>query len=77
MKLVRRSTGQVVMAWATPSMSSKKRAKVAFLGDGERLGEEWEVLAVVSCMAILEKARRRRNSAAAGGGAGAGGGGGC
>lgn len=49
-------------------------AKVAFLGERERerLGEIWEVLAVITCLAIVEKTRGRKNknsSAAAAGGA--------
>lgn len=81
MKLVRTKTGEVVVAWAPPNSGSRKRGKMAFLRKAE-LGEQFEIMAVVSILAIMEKGRRGSgaSTAAARAGAGAasgGGGGGC
>ncbi|KAK0107974.1 hypothetical protein ONS96_003756 [Cadophora gregata f. sp. sojae] len=79
MKLVRVRTGEVVVAWAPPNSGTRKRGKMAFL-NREVLGENFEIMAVVTILAIMEKARRGRGggaAAAAGAGGAAGGGGGC
>ena len=80
MKLVRVKTGEVVAAWAPPNSGTRKRGKMAFL-NREVLGENFEIMTVVTILAIMEKARRGRGgggaAAAAGAGAAAGGGGGC
>jgi len=81
MKLVRVSTGEVVAAWARPNSGTKKKGKLRFMArEKGELDDRWEVMVVVSIMAIIEKARRTSNNGAAAGGAAAGasaGGGGC
>jgi hypothetical protein len=72
MKLVSSKTGEVVAAWAPHSMS--KHGKMRFTG---LLGDTFEVMAVITLLAILEKARRSNRGAASGAAGGATGGGGC
>ncbi|KAH7397516.1 hypothetical protein BKA64DRAFT_38202 [Cadophora sp. MPI-SDFR-AT-0126] len=79
MKLVRVKTGEVVVAWAPPNSGTRKRGKMAFL-NREVLGENFEIMAVVTILAMMERTRRGRGggaAAAAGAGAATGGGGGC
>ncbi|KAG4429704.1 hypothetical protein IFR05_014815 [Cadophora sp. M221] len=80
MKLVRAKTGEVVVAWAPPNSGTRKRGKMAFL-NRDALGEKFEIMAVVSILAIMEKGRRGSGGGAAASGAAAGaasgGGGGC
>ncbi|TVY36339.1 hypothetical protein LOCC1_G008667 [Lachnellula occidentalis] len=74
MKLVT-AGGNVVAAWAPPKIGNKKQGKMAFIGGArEELGGVWEVMVVITVLALMERRRRSNNSA--GGGAG-GGGGGC
>jgi len=72
MKLMRVATDQVVAAWAKPNSGTKKKGKLRFMArDTGELGDEWEIMAVMSIVAILVKARRNaaaRNAAAGGGG---------
>ena len=71
-KLVRVRTGQVIAAWTYPGMSVTKKGKMSFLGNREEFGDVFEVLAVVSIVAIMEKLRRQKKSrGVAGGGGGA------
>ncbi|KAG9235108.1 hypothetical protein BJ875DRAFT_459989 [Amylocarpus encephaloides] len=77
-KLVRSSTGQVVAAWTGPTSGSRKKGKMSFMGGNAgdpraELGTAWELIAIISHLALAERARRARNSAAAGGGAAGGG----
>jgi hypothetical protein len=75
MKLVRMRSGEVVAAWTRANSGYKKKGKISFLRtDKGALGEGFELMVVVSILAIMEKARRKRNNASASG-AGAGGGG--
>ncbi|KAH7346882.1 hypothetical protein BKA65DRAFT_503522 [Rhexocercosporidium sp. MPI-PUGE-AT-0058] len=71
MKLVRTKTGEVVVAWAPPNSGTRKRGKMAFLSR-DALGEKFEVMAVVSILAIMEKGRRGSGGGAAAAIAGAG-----
>lgn len=59
-------------AFAYPDMSMNKKGKVAFVGNRGMLGEGFEVLVVMSILAIIEKERRAKKANAA---VGAGGGG--
>lgn len=61
-KCMRVSTGEVVAAWAVPDLSARKKGKVAFLGDRGMLGEGFEVLCLVSLLAVWERERRNRRS---------------
>jgi hypothetical protein len=77
---VRTSTNQVVVAWAPPSTGTRKKGKMGFLRERGELGEDFELMAVVSMLGIMERARRNNASAGAAGGIAAGaaaGGGGC
>lgn len=73
MKLVLRSTGQIVAAWTGPNSGSRKKGKMAFLGNNGdprfELGIAFEIAAVITVTALNEKARRNNNGAAAGGAA--------
>ncbi len=77
-KCTRISTGEVVAVFTHPDMAYKKKGKFAFVGNGLVLGEGFEVMAVMSILAIMEKERRAKNNrnGAVGGGVGGGGGGG-
>jgi hypothetical protein len=81
MKLVRVGTGEVVAAWARPNSGTRKKGKLRFTArDRGELDDKWELMAVVSISAIIEKSRRSRNNRVIAGGAaggGGGGGGGC
>lgn len=77
MKLARSSTGEIVAAWAQPGMSTRKKGKMAFLGNREALGEKFELMAVMCMIGIMEKARRNNNNSAVAGGISAGAGAGC
>lgn len=73
MKLVVAGTGEVVAAWSPPNSGTRKKGKMAFLGRSrEVFGGVWEMMAVISVLALMEKARRRRNNSAAGAAGGAG-----
>jgi len=62
LKLVRTITGETVAVYAGMGMGERKRnprrvvGMFRFLGD--RLGEEFDVFAVMSILAIVEKGRR-------------------
>lgn len=62
MKLVRVSTGQIVAVFASVGWAWTKIGKMAFLDAGERcgggLGDELEIMAVMSFIGILVKSRR-------------------
>ncbi|RDW69655.1 hypothetical protein BP6252_08675 [Coleophoma cylindrospora] len=60
MKLVRSSTGEVVAVYANIRFRLSKKGKMAFVGSGTagQLGGDWELLALLSLMAILERGRR-------------------
>lgn len=66
-KLVRKSNGEVIAAWAQPGgTSSDKLAKIGLLDSG-RLhdwGERWEVTVVLGAVALVERERRARDNAA-------------
>jgi len=66
--------GAVVAVWAPPQSGNNKKGKMAFIGRArEQFGGVWEVMVVVTALALMERRRRNNNN-----GAGAsGGGGGC
>ncbi|KAF4636263.1 hypothetical protein G7Y89_g1824 [Cudoniella acicularis] len=72
MELTRLRTGEVVAAYSTPIMSSWSRHKwdLEFLGDGRdprnEFGRLWEVMVVISFLALLEKKRWCRNNGGGG-----------
>lgn len=57
-------------AFTYPDMSRNKKGKVAFVGNRGALGEGFEVLVVMSIVAIIEKERKAKKSGAAAAGAG-------
>lgn len=75
MKLVRSSTGQTVAAWTGPNAGSRKKGKMAFLGNNGdprfELGIAFEIVTVITVTALVEKAKRNNNGAAAGAAGGA------
>jgi hypothetical protein len=78
MKLVRVLRDQTLAAWAGPRSGRDKVGKMRLLvPDRTVYGERFEVMVIISIVAIMEKARRTKGSAAAAGAAaGAAGGGG-
>jgi hypothetical protein len=74
MKLVRMRSGEVVAAWTRANSGYKKKGKISFLRtDKGVLGEGFELMVVISILAIMEKARRKKKNNASASGAGAGG----
>lgn len=74
-KLLDGQTGEVLATFANNRFKSwKKLGKLTFRED---LGEQWQLMALLTCLALVEKGRRRtrsRRSAPGGGGGGGGGG---
>jgi hypothetical protein len=71
MKLVRMRSGEVVAAWTRANSGHEKKDKISFLTEDRRvLGERFELMAVISVLAMIEKARKKNNSASSGGGLG-------
>jgi hypothetical protein len=71
MKLVRMRSGEVVAAWTRANSGYKKKGKISFLRtDKGAFGEGFELMVVVSILAIMEKARRKNNASASGAGGG-------
>jgi hypothetical protein len=58
MKLVWAAKNEVVAAWAGPNSGTRKKGKMSFMGDREALGPRFEVMAVISVLAIMERKRR-------------------
>jgi len=71
MKLVRMRSGEVVAAWTRANSGYRKKGKISFLRtDRGALGEGFELMVVVSILAIMEKARRRKKNTSASGAGG-------
>jgi hypothetical protein len=71
-KLVRKSNGQVVAAWARPGSGTKKRGKMTWMGDRDprsELGPTFELATVITRLALVEKEARTRAAGAAAAGA--------
>lgn len=81
LKLVRSSSAEVVAVYASFNWRWSKQGRMAFVGAAARgeLGGNFDLLAVISALALVESLKRSGNAAAAGAAAGgaAGGGGGC
>ncbi|EPQ65024.1 hypothetical protein BGT96224_2734 [Blumeria graminis f. sp. tritici 96224] len=61
LKLVNCDTGEIVATWTRPSFSTKKLGKMNFLvEDRSRLGERFELMAVITILSIMERERRKR-----------------
>ncbi|POS83125.1 hypothetical protein EPUL_005581 [Erysiphe pulchra] len=59
-ELVNRRTGEVVASWTKPPFSLRKMGKMRFLAkDRSRLGERFELMAVISLLSIERKIRER------------------
>jgi hypothetical protein len=65
-KLVRVKTGEVVCVWAPPNTGMRKKGKMAFLGKEDGLGEGFELMVVITMLAIMEKTRRSSSSGGGG-----------
>ncbi|PVH82730.1 hypothetical protein DL98DRAFT_530108 [Cadophora sp. DSE1049] len=67
MKLVRVRNGRIVAVYASMSCAVRKRGKMRiWMGEGDGLGREFELMAVMSLVAILEAQRRAsRNTGSA------------
>jgi hypothetical protein len=62
-KCVRIGTGEVVAAWAKPDLSYNKKGKMMFLSPNRgALGEQFEVMAVITIASIMEQDRRRQRN---------------
>ncbi|KAI6248601.1 hypothetical protein HI914_03058 [Erysiphe necator] len=60
MKLVNCQTGETLAMWTNATLSSKKVGKLSFLAeDRSKLGERFELMAVITLLSILERKKRK------------------
>ncbi|RKF82658.1 hypothetical protein GcM3_022030 [Golovinomyces cichoracearum] len=61
MKLINCETGEIVATWTKPKFSHRKLGKMNFMSrERSKLGERFELMAVLTLLSILEREREKR-----------------